>query len=97
MGCCIGTHDSSEMSSVSAENEDMTFEILLLGADNSGKSTIMKHFLNGQFSEYEREKYGKVIRSNVLANAQKIGLQIRDEMNDLFLGYISEKSLEIVL
>jgi len=88
MGCCFsGTANNKET------EEGKEYKVLLLGAGESGKSTILKQmkllFNDSQFST-ERDQYVGVIRQNImqsltaLINASaRLKIPIKDEKTKL--------------
>eukprot|EP00814_Leptocylindrus_danicus_P010902 CAMPEP_0116037022 /NCGR_PEP_ID=MMETSP0321-20121206/21679_1 /TAXON_ID=163516 /ORGANISM="Leptocylindrus danicus var. danicus, Strain B650" /LENGTH=435 /DNA_ID=CAMNT_0003514893 /DNA_START=59 /DNA_END=1366 /DNA_ORIENTATION=- len=69
----IKTHRSSK--SGNDQQSENTFKLLLLGAGESGKTTILKQmrFLHGEpLSSKELEKFKSVIRSNVITAIRKL-------------------------
>eukprot|EP01130_Rhizamoeba_saxonica_P018764 TRINITY_DN9518_c0_g1_i1.p1 TRINITY_DN9518_c0_g1~~TRINITY_DN9518_c0_g1_i1.p1 ORF type:complete len:365 (+),score=73.63 TRINITY_DN9518_c0_g1_i1:47-1141(+) len=67
------------------KKEDDTYELLLLGTGDSGKSTFSKqmtiNFVNErkQFSVKEQEKYAEILKGNVLLNMQMILWEIEED------------------
>ena len=79
--CCSGSLEQAKSRAIDKQNrqdnasERAKVELLLLGAGESGKSTIfkqMKLLFGDGFTDEERNDHARVIRSNVLSEIAKL-------------------------
>jgi guanine nucleotide-binding protein subunit alpha len=106
--CCVKKETETEPAKVETvteskkdpEVEKKTYRILLLGAGESGKSTILKQMRiihkNG-FTETEMRTYVDIIRSNLLtvlkmtfAGMEKLNIELKDPKNHPFKTLITK-------
>lgn len=63
------------------EQENLKVKLLLLGTEESGKSTMMKQMRmqhGSPMTDDERRMYGVIVRSNIVTAVRKLCLRLRD-------------------
>lgn len=116
MGCCASVEESDSagklrneeidgqlrMEKLSSKNE---VKMLLLGAGESGKSTLLKQMkliYDGGFTSEEREAYKEIIYNNsiqsihvLLEAMESLGIPLADPKNQTYFDYIMNQHQQI--